>query len=366
MVFADFDAKPLAVVPRGDENGRPPIHATRPACVLKCMGIRATDVGVGRTVIRVRSGGRGQSYSLLRGAIESSLRVLYRGDWPAKLWSFVPWACDVDVVVHRLALLPPGQPDLRVGFVSDLHVGPTTPERLLDTAFAHLAAARLDLLLLGGDYVFLDAIEDRVSALASRVQAVPAARKVAVLGNHDLWTRHAIIERALGRAGVELLINRSIGLESHEAVRIVGLDDPWTGAPDAALAFDGTRDAKAFIILCHSPDGLPHAQGALGDLGTQPEALYLCGHTHGGHIAMPWGPIVVPGRVGKRYPTGLHDVARTKLYVSRGVGGIELPIRSYARPEVALFEVTALDVAQQHAPVGSGVTTGRSANGERE
>ena len=240
--------------------------------------------------------------------------------------------------------LPPNATHASCSSTPWLHVGPTTPDRLLDAAFAHLAGARLDLLLLGGDYVFLDASEDRISALASRVLAVPAARKFAVLGNHDLWTHHEIIERAFVRAGVELLINRNGTLASHDTLRIVGLDDPWTGNLDAALAFDRAWDAEVFIILCHSPDGLPHAQKALGDIGTLPEALYVCGHTHGGHIATPWGPVIVPGRVGKRYPAGLHDVGNIKLYVSRGVGGIELPIRSYARPEVAVFELTAKGV----------------------
>lgn len=72
-----------------------------------------------------------------------------------------------------------------------------------------------------------------------------------------------------------------------------------------------------------------------------PAGLFVCGHTHGGHIATPWGPPFVPGRMGKMYPHGLHLVEGVHLHVSRGVGGIELPVRAYAKPEVAVFELRA-------------------------
>jgi hypothetical protein len=236
-----------------------------------------------------------------------------------------------------VAILAPGHPGLRVGFLSDLHLGPTTPARLLDAAFAHLAAARLDVLLLGGDYVFLDATRARADELASRVRDVPASRKLAVLGNHDLWTRHGLIERALHSVGVEMLVNRSVPLDATTCV--VGLDEPWTGDLDAERAFANVGSDRSVIVLCHSPEGLGSARAAIDRLALRRGALYVCGHTHGGHVATPWGPLVVPGRVGKRYPQGQHRVGPVHLCVSRGVGGIELPIRTYAPPQVHVFDL---------------------------
>jgi predicted MPP superfamily phosphohydrolase len=227
-----------------------------------------------------------------------------------------------------------------VGFVSDLHIGPTTPRPLLDAAFAHLASARLDVLLLGGDYVFLDATEAKARELASWVQEVPAKRKLATLGNHDLWTRHAVIEHALERAGVELLVNRSTPLDAG-AFHVVGLDEPWTGHMNPTSAFRGTEGAEALLVLCHSPDGLPETRSVVERMAPQPATLYVCGHTHGGHVATPWGALIVPGPMGKRYPAGLHRVGGVHLHVSRGVGGIEVPIRTYARPDVVVFDLVA-------------------------
>ncbi|MEY4575525.1 MAG: hypothetical protein RL701_228 [Pseudomonadota bacterium] len=291
------------------------------------------------------SRGRGTHYHGLRAAMEHTLGVLYRGDWPAKLWALYPRGRRVHCVRERFSILPPTAATLRVGFVSDIHIGPTTPPALLDAAFDQLARERLDVLLLGGDYVFLAANAAKAARLAELVARVPATHKLAVLGNHDLWTDHTVLERALDRAGVHLLENRSYTVAP--GVTVVGLDDPWTGSIDAARAFEGAVDehaSGALIVLCHSPDGLPAALAQvtkLAALGAGPSGLYVCGHTHGGQMAAPWGPLWVPGIVGKRYPYGLHYVPPLYVHVSRGVGATELPIRSYAPADVSVFELVA-------------------------
>ena len=292
------------------------------------------------TLLRLASEGRGTRYSPIRGIIESFLRLAYRQNWPALLWEMFPSSCRVECVKHTVKVLPRGASPLCIGFVSDIHIGPTTPVRLLRAAFAQLAEESLDILLLGGDYVFLDATEEKMDLLASLIRGVPAAQKFAVLGNHDLWTRHACIESSLSRAGATLLINDSVLLESPGgSIAIVGLDDPWTGKADAAFAMRNVGKPRIVVVLCHSPDGLPDAIQVIQSLPSAPAGLYVCGHTHGGHIATPWGPLIVPGEVGKRFPHGFHHVPPLHVYVSRGVGGIEVPIRICAAPEVAVFQL---------------------------
>ncbi len=289
----------------------------------------------GQLCRRVR--GRGQHYAAWRGAAEAVATRLYVHDWPARVWARVPGACDVRTVARTLAVLPSGTPPLRIGFASDLHIGPTTPRALLERAFDTLAAARLDVLALGGDYVFLDATERSASILADLVRRVPARVKVAVLGNHDLWTDHPRLERALADEGVRVLVNEGVYLpEPHGGVYLAGLDDPWTGAPDAARAFDGGAAARVRIAVVHSPDGVPMIE----DRGVD---LVIAGHTHGGQVALPGGaPLWVPGPLGPAYPSGfftLRDGA--VLFVSRGLGGVEIPVRLHAPPDVGVLTLEA-------------------------
>ena len=136
---------------------------------------------------------------------------------------------------------------------------------------------------------------------------------------------------------VELLDNCATPLCA--GVSLIGLDDPWTGVLDVERAVQGIGSPHAVVVLCHSPDGFPDALRAVAQLPGSPAGIFVCGHTHGGQIAAPWGPIIVPGRVGKKYPHGYHSIPPLHLYVSRGVGATELPMRTWAPPEVAVFEL---------------------------
>jgi predicted MPP superfamily phosphohydrolase len=283
-------------------------------------------------MLKLKSGGRGGQFSKLRGLAETALGVVYARDWPARVWNRVPAATRVRRVEQAIDVGRPGRAPLRLAFASDLHIGPLTPPRLLDEAFAALAAWSPDVLLLGGDYVFLDVTRAMAQRLTELVAMVPARTKLAVLGNHDLWTDHAVIERALERGGVRVLVNESVRLPApHDDVAIVGVDEPWSGSPDPKRAFAAADpEAPVRIALAHAPEGIPMISG-------RGARLMLCGHTHGGQVALPSGPVVVHGPYGRKYPSGLYDVGGMQVYVSRGLGTVDVPLRVYAAAEVALF-----------------------------
>jgi predicted MPP superfamily phosphohydrolase len=259
---------------------------------------------------------------------------LYVGGWAARLWARVPGATEVQLIEHTLDLgRDPGRPPLRLAFASDLHIGPTTPPALLDNAFALLERARPDVLALGGDYVFLGAIHERVAELKRRVATVRAARKIAVMGNHDFWARPDRLEAGLTEAGVEVLVNQAVRLSApHDDIGLVGLDDPLTGKA-AGEAVAEIADVAFKLAVCHSPDGIFALQGL--DV-----SLLVCGHTHGGAVCLPgYRPIVMPSRAGRLWPFGLHRVDGLTLFVSRGVGGSLVPVRLYAPPDVVVFTI---------------------------
>lgn len=294
--------------------------------------------------MKLRTRGRGRGYSPWRGLLESVLAVAYRGDWPAALWGALPWAADVAVVRHQVTLPPGGGRALRMAFVSDLHVGPTTPARLLRAAFDAIRREQPDILLLGGDYIFLEAEARRLAELESLVASIRCPMKLAVLGNHDLWTHDWAIVEALARAGARVLVNEVVALpEPWSDAAIVGLDDPWTGHCDAEAAA-AQLDGQPFrVVLCHSPDGLNRLSALRFD-------AFVAGHTHGGQIATPWGAIVLPhGRLCRQFPAGPGSFGGGFVYVSRGVGGVELPIRTFAPPEIMLLELTRPPSGSPHA-----------------
>lgn len=261
-------------------------------------------------------------------------RLASRGGWAARLARALGPSRSVRVARHTVTLAdyPAGVPPLQIGFATDFHAGPTTDSGLLSAALAELDAARPDLILLGGDFVSLEA--GNIDRLVPGLTALSAPLgRYAVLGNHDHWTSATRVEQGLAAAGVELLTNRNARLAPpYDDFWLCGLDDHWLGRPDAAAAFAGARGRR--ILLMHAPSGLLDAGGHRFDLA-------LCGHTHGGQIALPGGrPLLLPhGRLSRRYSRGRFRVHGGTLIVSVGLGCSVLPVRVGARPEIVLCEL---------------------------
>lgn len=227
-------------------------------------------------------------------------------------------------------------PPLRIAFASDFHSGASTDVSILEGACDAIAQIAPDVLLLGGDFVSVrgDDIHPLATLLADL--KVPLG-KFAVLGNHDLRSNSRIVTKALEEADVRVLDNEVVRLAApHNDVAIIGLDDPIRGNPDGDI-MDGVAGVR--IVLMHAPDGLL----AIGDRDFD---LAVCGHTHGGQIALPGGvmPYLPSGKLSRAYARGLYrigdDEDRT-LIVSRGVGCSTVPFRVLCSSQVHLITLEA-------------------------
>jgi predicted MPP superfamily phosphohydrolase len=250
--------------------------------------------------------------------------------WAGALAGWLPAKTDVDVERHEVTIDMPCAHALRIVFASDFHAGATTPPQLLDAAVQRIVDARPDLLLLGGDYVSFAA--DDARPLFARLATVRAPLgRYAVLGNHDHDSNGPAVASLLEAAGIEMLTNRNVALPApYDALTVCGLDDHTRGVPDARAAFAGTGPVR--LVLMHAPAGLL-------DIGRHRFALGLCGHTHGGQVALPngWPLLTACGPLSRRYSAGRYDLdgGRT-LLVSRGVGFTALPIRLNAPPAITI------------------------------
>jgi hypothetical protein len=233
-------------------------------------------------------------------------------------------------VTLRLPNLPRALDGLRIGQISDLHLGmPFTAENSRWAA-AEMARERPDLLAFTGDFVSYEhAIAELPSALAPLAELRPALGSYAVPGNHDYWEGVPAIRRALEPLGVQFLINDHRVLRHGEATLVVaGLDDLWDGRPDLDTALGGTPADAFTVLLAHCPDSADEAARRGVD-------VQLSGHTHGGHMRLPGlGSFCLP-RHGWRYPVGHAQIGATQLYVSRGIGG--LPLRLGCPPEATVI-----------------------------
>ncbi len=284
-----------------------------------------------------------------RREIELRLDSIFRpGDWAAKISRSLGLQGHIEPTTIELALRHPStanRPALRIAFASDFHAGATTDDQLLADACRQLAEFHPHVLLLGGDFVSVRA--SYIDRLAPLLAAIPAPLgKFGVLGNHDLRANHRMVVSELQRAGVRMITNLAVRLPgAFDDITICGLDDPTRGDPQAGRALDGADGTR--VVLMHSPEGLD----ALGDRRFE---LALCGHTHGGQVALPGGrPMFVPGgRLNRAYPAGHYELdpgGARHLVVSRGVGCSTIPVRLFAGPQVHLCVIAARPDTS-HAP----------------
>jgi len=98
-------------------------------------------------------------------------------------------------------------------------------------------------------------------------------------------------------------------------------------------AFRGVPAGRASLVLMHNPDLFERWPAAL-------PGLVLAGHTHGGQVVLPgFGPPYIPSRYGRKYAKGLFQRPGASMYVNRGLGTLHLPVRLFARPEIALLTI---------------------------
>jgi predicted MPP superfamily phosphohydrolase len=224
---------------------------------------------------------------------------------------------------------------LRIGYVSDTHVGPMMRARDVERALETLFASRPALLLLGGDYVCESPrFISEAAAVIGDYAALAPRGALAVLGNHDYSNDAPRLMAQLERRGIQVLVNDAARIPTADGdVWVVGIDDAMLSTPDLECAFHKVPPDAPTIVLWHEPD-LAHQTARFEPI------IQLSGHSHGGQIRLPkLGHVAAPAG-GRRYVAGMHVVDGMRVYTSRGVGVYRPPVRFRCPPEVTLLTLT--------------------------
>lgn len=235
--------------------------------------------------------------------------------------------------------LPAGLDGLKLVQLSDLHVGPLVGPRTVARWRALTEHEAPDLLVVTGDFV--DSLPEEITPFCAAFKHFPAPLgRFAILGNHDYFTDPVPIWRDLEDAGFRCLENaNALVTRNGSLMAVVGISDPMAAngrfrgihfgnGPRPDLAVKNIPDDAWRLCLSHRPSNW--------DLAVQTSAkLTLSGHTHGGQVNL------IPGfssaRIMGPYTSGLFDENGFKLYVSRGLGVVGVPVRIGAPPEIVVI-----------------------------
>ena len=243
-------------------------------------------------------------------------------------WFEAGWLRTVELDVE-VSGLPDALEGLRVGHLSDFHLGATFSRgnRATARAVAWIAERRPDLVCVTGDLVSHPRGEKRRLALLAMLD-----RPYVVLGNHDVAVTRIPFSRAAELRDLEravLLRDEAQTVEcGGETVVIAGVD-PESYRARAAVPHELPDPAASFsLLLCHYPGIVRRMPGDAFD-------LILAGHLHAGQICLP-----LPGRrITLAHPraafvAGLYETRAGVMHVSPGTGTTFVPFRFFARPQV--------------------------------
>ncbi|MBI3733269.1 MAG: metallophosphoesterase [Chloroflexi bacterium] len=236
--------------------------------------------------------------------------------------------------------LPPALRGLRIAHLSDFHTGNLTRGSHIERVADITQRLQPDLIALTGDYVNRNPHDARfVAAALSRLRAPLGVQLV--FGNHDHWINIAVVLRHFAAAGLHPLCNEACRLVYRgQEFWVVGTDSARRKRADLPRAMHGVPADAFKILLAHEPDMAEYAAG-------YNIALQLSGHTHGGQIRLPWlGAPRLP-RMGRRYSIGLSRTPHGWIYVTRGIGVSNPPIRFNCPPEISLLTLEAATVTEQ-------------------
>jgi len=223
----------------------------------------------------------------------------------------------------------------RVIHISDLHCDskPRNEKKLVRM----VNSLNPDIIVFTGDALNLNT----ASALPLFKQAMAGLEagiaRFAVRGNVDIW--HMPDLDFFGGTGFQLLDEKNVKVQKNgEQIFVSGLT---CERPSAHRRLLRTVPENTFSIFLY------HYSDLVEDLENLNVDLYLCGHTHGGQIRLPfYGALVTLSKFGKKYEAGMYNVDNIILYVNRGIGmegGLAPRVRFLARPEITVFDIIPKD-----------------------
>jgi predicted MPP superfamily phosphohydrolase len=231
--------------------------------------------------------------------------------------------------------LPKAFDGFRILHLADLHIDGM--DGLTEVVAELVSECKVDLCVMTGDYRFethgsCAGVYPRIRKILSEITAEFGV--LAILGNHDA----AEMAFEFEKYGIRMLVNEGTELRRQgQSLWIAGVDDPHKyECDDLPLALKEVPLKGFKVLLAHTPEMFKEASDSCVD-------LYLCGHTHGGQIALPFlGALIQNADCPREFVQGQWHYREMQGYTSTGVGCSMLPIRFNCPPEMVIVELTRL------------------------
>lgn len=294
------------------------------------------------------------------------------GIWPRFI---EPRLINTSRLTLKIKDLPKDLQGLRIIQFSDLHLHPRVSDGFLEKLKNKILSLKPDLIIFTGDFLCFSLARDldRLSRFLGSFQATYGC--YAILGNHDynefisinesgdydilpssvgslsnilkrLWKKnklsfkttdkakrvipHPDLEKLLQNTPFKLLKNETVQVPIKDTyLNISGFEEYVTGHCQFESTKKNYNENYPGIILVHNPDAVPSLINFPGD-------IFLCGHTHGGQVNLPWLWKKFTLMENPSLKRGLVHFKNRWVYINRGVGSV-IQFRWFAIPEILLL-----------------------------
>ena len=243
---------------------------------------------------------------------------------------------------HECVLSEKVSSPIRLLFFSDLH-GRHRSKMNLDIWKTIDGIKGIDLTIIAGDFILARASEI-LPHLGGIERLARRAPVYAVDGNHDNRDYRAL-KRLLTESGVRVLDDEKLSLiVNGNSVDIVGLRDYMflkrkRGYDKADTVMRRLNPDTLNICTSHQPQIFDRYSLSNAD-------MFLCGHTHGGQLRLPFFPTLFAPNQGvlPKYGYGWYSQDGAAMFVSKGIGTTHFPIRFWNRPEIYVIDILPREI----------------------
>ena len=259
----------------------------------------------------------------------------------------VPYVATTFGILHRNQLhlnaidvpipnLPKDLQGLRIAQITDIHLSPFLSEKEFARAIDMANEAKPHITLVTGDLITRPG--DPLDACLRQLARLRAdAGMLGCLGNHEVYCGCQDYVTQKGRfIGIDFLRGRARILRFGDAaINFAGVDYQRFDSPYLTGAGQMIVPGALNVLLSHNPDVFPVA-------AAQGYDLTIAGHTHGGQLNVEiLGQDLNVARFFTPYVRGLYREDKSSVYVSSGIGTINVPVRIGAPAEVAVIRLCA-------------------------
>jgi len=257
---------------------------------------------------------------------------------------------DYEIVYKDIKIddLPEEIKGTTITLISDTHSGPYMDEEMMGVYAKAINDLRSDIILIPGDLTNSSMLE--VHPFVNAFKSLKADKGIyASLGNHDYFSNAEYVAKVVqNNSPIKLLRNDSdiININGKDLC-IMGLEDTRQSRSnqdnvimkylDTTIENAKSKLKEKNLDYYEIPKlALIHKPYFFEEMSDKNIDLILSGHTHGGQVVLAkLGPVNISfaGAVSK-FISGLYESGSSKMYVSRGIGSVALPIRYNCPPEI--------------------------------